>query len=45
MFMKGEYYESDWWPVEPKLVFDQMAAPVPGVMDVSLYVMILSTRP
>jgi hypothetical protein len=23
-----------WWPVGPKLVFDQMAAPVPEIMDV-----------
>jgi hypothetical protein len=26
-----------WWPVGPKLVFDQMAAPVPEIMDGSLY--------
>jgi hypothetical protein len=24
-----------WWPVVPMLVFDQMAAPVPEIMDVS----------
>jgi hypothetical protein len=26
-----------WWPVGPKLVFDQMAAPVPESMDDCLY--------
>jgi hypothetical protein len=26
-----------WWPVGPKLVFDQMAAPVPEIMDGPLY--------
>jgi hypothetical protein len=26
-----------WWPVGPKLVFHDMAAPVPEIMDVSLY--------
>jgi hypothetical protein len=25
------------WPVGPKLVIDQMAAPVPDIMDGSLY--------
>jgi hypothetical protein len=25
------------WPVGPKLVFDQMVAPVPEIMDSSLY--------
>jgi hypothetical protein len=24
-----------WWPVGPKLVSDQMAAPVPEIMDTS----------
>jgi hypothetical protein len=27
-----------WWPLGPKLVFDQMAALVPDIMDRSLYV-------
>jgi hypothetical protein len=27
-----------WWPVGPKLVFDQMAAPVSEIMDGPLYV-------
>jgi hypothetical protein len=26
------------WPAGPKLVFDQMAAPVPEIMDDTLYV-------
>jgi hypothetical protein len=26
------YFEGDWWPVSPKLFFDQMAAPVPEIM-------------
>jgi hypothetical protein len=26
-----------WWPVDPKLVFDQLAASVPEIMDGSLY--------
>jgi hypothetical protein len=26
-----------WWPVGPKLHFDQMTAPVPEIMDDSLY--------
>jgi hypothetical protein len=26
-----------WWSVSAKLVFDQMAAPVPEIMDASLY--------
>jgi hypothetical protein len=26
-----------WWEVGPKLVFDQMASPVPEIMDGSLY--------
>jgi hypothetical protein len=26
-----------WWPVGSKLVFDHMAAPVPEIMDGSLY--------
>jgi hypothetical protein len=30
-----DYFEGDW-PVVPKLVFDQMAAPVPEIMDASL---------
>jgi hypothetical protein len=25
-----------WWTMAPKLVFDQMAAPVPEIMDGSL---------
>jgi hypothetical protein len=24
-----------WWPVDPKLVFDQMTAPAPEIMDQS----------
>jgi hypothetical protein len=32
-----------WWPVGPKLVFDQMAAPVPEIMDVcGTYLMLIS---
>jgi hypothetical protein len=27
-----------WWPEGPKLVFDQMAAPVPEIMNGSLYI-------
>jgi hypothetical protein len=26
-----------WWPVGPKLVFDQMPTPVPEIMDGSLH--------
>jgi hypothetical protein len=26
-----------WWPVGPKLVFDQMAAPVPEIKDTVSY--------
>jgi hypothetical protein len=26
-----------WWPVGPKLAFDLMAAPVPGIMDTTLH--------
>jgi hypothetical protein len=31
-----------WWPVGPKLDFDKMAAPVPEIMDGSLYANIIS---
>jgi hypothetical protein len=27
-----------WWPVSPKLLFDQMAAPIPEIMGGSLYI-------
>jgi hypothetical protein len=27
-----------WWPIGPKLVSDQKAAPVPEIMDCSLYI-------
>jgi hypothetical protein len=27
-----------WWPLGPKLIFDQMAAPVPDIMDGYLYI-------
>jgi hypothetical protein len=30
-------FQGWWWPVGPKLVFDQMAAVVPKIMDGSLY--------
>jgi hypothetical protein len=30
--------EGRWWPVGPNLVSDQMAAPVPEIVDDSLYV-------
>jgi hypothetical protein len=30
---KGTIFQVLWWPVGPKLVFDQMAAPVPEIMD------------
>jgi hypothetical protein len=26
-----------WWPADPTLVFDQMTAPVPEIMDSNLY--------
>jgi hypothetical protein len=26
-----------WWPIGPKLIFNQMAAPVPEIMDSSLF--------
>jgi hypothetical protein len=25
--------QGSWWPVDPKLVFDQIASPVPEIMD------------
>jgi hypothetical protein len=31
-----------WWPVGQKLVFDQMAAPVPEIMDGTIYIYIYS---
>jgi hypothetical protein len=31
-----------WWPVGPKLVFDQMAAPVPEIINGSLYICFFS---
>jgi hypothetical protein len=27
-----------WWPVCPKLIFDQMAKPVPEIMDTPFYI-------
>jgi hypothetical protein len=34
---RRELLRGCWWPVGPKLVFDQMAAPVPEIMAVSFY--------
>jgi hypothetical protein len=35
--MERHYFEGDGGAVGPKLLFDQMAAPVPEIMDGSLY--------
>jgi hypothetical protein len=32
-----------WWPVGPKLVFDQMADPIPEIMEHSLYFVFYKT--
>jgi hypothetical protein len=34
-----------WWPVHPKLVFDQMAVPVLEIMDTTSYVLLFTYRP
>jgi hypothetical protein len=41
---KGVTSRGRWWPVGPKLGFDQMAALVPEIMDESLYTRILKCR-
>jgi hypothetical protein len=33
--VEGDYIENEWGPVGPKLVFHQMAAPVPEIRDTS----------
>jgi hypothetical protein len=38
MHAEGGLLRGRWWPVGPKLVFDQMAAPVPEIMDGSSYI-------
>jgi hypothetical protein len=35
--MKGDYFEGGGPPLGPKLLFDQMAAPDPEIVDGSLY--------
>jgi hypothetical protein len=32
----GTVHMHRWWPVGPKLAFDQMAAAVPEIMDIYL---------
>jgi hypothetical protein len=34
---EGDYFRGWWWAVGPKLVFDQMATPVPEIMDTTSY--------
>jgi hypothetical protein len=36
--------QSSLWPIGPKLIFDQMAAWVSGIMDMSLYEWQVSTK-
>jgi hypothetical protein len=40
-----EQFRGCWWSVDLKLIFDQMTAPVPEIMDGSLYISPCASRP